>query len=108
MKKAWVSALRKHLLYGTIDIVLTFAVVLISFVSLYGYKGFVDHILYVSVYGAGLALLTFAVLAIGKSYRIITTQSGIMDAIRIMVGVIIANHNSNCVHYSTLSGNNTV
>ena len=91
MKKAWVSALRKHLLYGTIDIVLTFAVVLISFVSLYGYKGFVDHILYVSVYGAGLALLTFAVLAIGKSYRIITTQSGIMDAIRIMVGVIIAN-----------------
>ena len=83
--------LRKHLLYGFIDILLTFIVSLISFVAIYGYQGFVDQILYICVYSAGLGLLTFAVLAISKCYRIVTTQTGILDCLRILICVFVVN-----------------
>lgn len=74
-----------HFLYAIADILLAFLVTFISLLAYYGADNFVANALPICLYSAGVGLVTVLEFFIFKVYKIITTDIGIFESIRIMV-----------------------
>ncbi len=74
-----------HWIYVVTDFLLTFAVVIISFLSFYGYDGFAVHIAPVMFYTVGISLLTIPAFGASGIYRIITKDIGLVETLRIVL-----------------------
>lgn len=76
-----------HLLYAIIDIVLSFGTILLSFLSFYKFD-FTNNFSACLIYAGAVSALTVAIFAISKVYKIITSDIGVVDTIRIMIMVL--------------------
>ena len=74
-----------HFIYAIFDIAFSFGIITVSFFSFYGFNWYSDHLLSNLLYAAGIALSTFVVFLIFKVYKILTSNIGMSDCIRIMV-----------------------
>lgn len=73
-----------HTLYILLDIVLSFGVTIITFLSYYGVYNFTNELAANMIYSAGVSVLTVILFLIFKVYKIITANIGIADSLRIM------------------------
>ena len=78
-----------HLIYIPYDFIITFAVVLLSFLAEQGISFFLDKPLYPILFSLGLSLLTVIVFSIFGVYRIITYNFGLYESVRIIIITII-------------------
>ena len=78
-----------HFIYAIADVILTFVILLIAFLCSYGVKGLEAHIIPVSIYSASVALVTVLVFLLLRNYKIVTTQTGVIDAVRMALPVSI-------------------
>ena len=81
-----------HIIYTLVDVIIVMAVVYISFLSYYGLTdadSIRNHIITVTLYATGTAISTVLVFLIFKVYKIITTDVGIFECIRIMIATLI-------------------
>ena len=76
-----------HLIYVAADFLLSFAVTIISLLSYYGFDEFASNWANNLIYSGAVALTTVLVFLIFKIYRIITTNFGMIETIRVMVAV---------------------
>lgn len=74
-----------HLLYIPYDFVVTFGIVLLSFLAEQGVSFFLDKPLLPLLYSLGLAVVTVVVFALFKVYKILTFNFGLYEAIRIIL-----------------------
>lgn len=74
-----------HYLYAILDAIFSFGVVTISLFSVYGFNWYSGHLLSNLLYAGGIALVTVLVFFLTKIYKIITTNIGIVECIKIMV-----------------------
>lgn len=72
-----------HFIYALADIILTFGIVLSSLISFYGFQGFNDHMVESFVYAGSVSLVTFIVFLAFGIYRIITSEIGLVEALKI-------------------------
>lgn len=79
---------RFHYLYVLLDIIVSFAVVFVSFLSFYGLSGFPDNLAPILIYVSSISLLTAIVFIFAGVYKIITKDIGIFETIRIVVATI--------------------
>ena len=77
------------LIYVVADILLSFAVAIISFLSYYGFNLFVQNVASVLIYAAGISVLTVITFYFAKVYKIITINIGIFESIRIMLATLV-------------------
>lgn len=82
MKKQHIS--NYHFIYAILDIVISFGVSIITFLSFYGINAFKENVVPDLIYSASIAVLIFVAFLIFKIYRIITVNIGIFETIRIM------------------------
>ena len=80
-----------HLIYALLDLVLVFAAITVSFLSIYGKSGFVSHITPAMIYAASNALATVLAFILLKVYRIITREMGIFETLKIVTIVLSVN-----------------
>ena len=85
MKKFHLS--NYHFVYAILDILISFGVSVITFLSFYGLNQFIETAVPNLIYSAAIALLVFIAFNIFKIYRIITINIGIFESIRIMLVV---------------------
>ena len=78
-----------HYLYAAIDVLLSFAVVCMSLLSYHGFDGFAQNHTACLIYAASVAATTLVVFILLKIYRIITSEVGIYDCIRIIIATLI-------------------
>ena len=71
-----------------LDFLFCFGVVVVSLLSYYGYSDFASNVGSSLIYAAGVSALTVIVFFLFKIYRIITTNIGLFDTIRIMIAVV--------------------
>ena len=74
-----------HLIYIPYDFIVTFGIVLLSFLAEQGVSFFLDKPLLPLLYSLGLAVLTVVVFALFKVYKILTFNFGLYEAIRIIL-----------------------
>ncbi len=74
-----------HFVYAILDILISFGVSVITFLSFYGLNRFIETAVPNLIYSAAIALLIFIAFSIFKIYRIITINIGIFESIRIML-----------------------
>lgn len=72
------------LLYVLADIISSFTISFIAFLSYYGFH-FTEHLAPVMIYCSSISVVTVASFYIFKVYRIITKDIGIFDCLRIMI-----------------------
>ncbi len=77
------------LIYVLLDLLVCFGVVTFSFLSYSGPKGFSDYLAPNLIFAAGASVLTVVVFFFAKVYKIITTNIGILDTLRIMGSALI-------------------
>ena len=80
-----------HFIYALLDVIVVFGVTMISFLAHYGFDDFSANMVPCFIYAASVASLTFVVFFFTKTYRIITTNFGLFESLRIMV-VVLAIH----------------
>ena len=80
---------RSHILYVVLDALISFAVIVLSFLSYYGFTAFGDHLAANMIYAASISLGTVIAFLFSKTYKIITIEIGIFESIRIMIAVLI-------------------
>lgn len=80
-----------HFIYAILDIVISFAIVILSFIAFYGLTDFVSNIVSIMIYAGAISVLTFLLFLVFKIYKIITMNIGIFECIRIMV-IVLATH----------------
>lgn len=73
-----------HYIYALTDVILTFAIAIISFLCAYGFTGFKEHILPVMIYSGGLSLFTLGIFFFARIYKIITSDIGLFESLRIL------------------------
>ena len=73
-----------HFIYAIIDVVFTFLILLISFLCSYGFNGFKEHVAPVLIYAGSLSLITLLVFFLSKIYKIITSNIGLLESLRIL------------------------
>lgn len=78
-----------RLIYIPYDFIVTFGVVLLSFLAEQGISFFLDKLLYPLLYSLGLSLLTVIVFAIFGVYRIITYNLGLYESLRMILITIV-------------------
>jgi len=83
MKKLHLS--NYHFVYAILDILISFVVSVITFLSFYGLNAFKETAVPNLIYSAAIAALIFIAFYIFKIYRIITINIGIFESIRIML-----------------------
>lgn len=85
--------IKKHplykLIYVVVDMVVEFAISLITFLAYYKPVGFVDNYAICLIYCSGAAIITPIVFYIFKIYKIITKDIGIFECIRIIGATFI-------------------
>ena len=74
-----------HAIYAGLDVVLTLAAIIVSFLCAYGFNGFKDHLIPIWIYAGGIALITVFIFFVSKIYKIITKDFGLIEAIRIQL-----------------------
>ena len=72
-----------HVIYGIADALITFLILVVSFLSIYRFGGFAEHVVPVMIYSGSTALITVLVFLLTQIYRIITKDFGLVEAIRI-------------------------
>jgi len=80
--------LNYKLIYIVADILLAFAVTVLSFLSYYGFNEFHKHVEFCMIYAASIAVLMVIAFFIAKVYKIITLNIGIFESLRIMAAVL--------------------
>ena len=76
-----------HWIYPIADIVLSLLVLTVGFLSFYGFEDFGKNILPILIYSGSVSIL-IAIFFLGfKVYRIVTTQIGIFESLR-MMGIV--------------------
>jgi FlaA1/EpsC-like NDP-sugar epimerase len=78
-----------HLLYILADVVISYIVVVISFLSYYGVYSFGDYLLANLLYAAGISIATVTIFFAFKVYKIITHEIGIFESIRIIFATLL-------------------
>lgn len=78
-----------HFIYALLDVIISFGVVTISFLSFYGFNGFGENLLACLIYAGSISLATVLAFLVTKIYKIITINIGVFETIRIMVVVLI-------------------
>lgn len=86
MKKFHLS--NYHFVYAILDILISFGVSVITFLSFYGLNAFKETAVPNLIYSAAIAALIFIAFYIFKIYRIITINIGIFESIRIMLVIL--------------------
>lgn len=86
MKKHHLS--NYHFVYAILDILISFGVSVITFLSFYGLNAFKETAVPNLIYSAAVAVLIFIAFYIFKIYRIITINIGIFESIRIMLVIL--------------------
>ena len=79
---------KMHLIYVAADFLLSFTVTIISLLSYYGFDDFAVNWVNNLIFSVAVALTTVLVFLIFKIYRIITTNFGMLEAIRVMIAVL--------------------
>ena len=74
-----------HHLYIFSDIIITFVISLIAFVSFYGFNDFGNHYIDSLIYSASLALSVFVVFMLTGTYKILTGNIGIFECVKIIL-----------------------
>ena len=77
-----------HFLYAILDLLACFGVVTITFLSYYGFNGYGEKIVPCLIYAGSISAFTVLIFIFAKVYRIITTEIGIFETIRIMVATL--------------------
>ena len=78
-------------IYACTDFLLTFLGIIISFLSFYHYGAFVDRLLPIMLYTAGISILTVLLLWAIKAYRLIINKNfGLSETFRIIIAVFAA------------------
>ena len=72
-----------HFIYAILDVLLSFGIVFVSFLSYYGFNNIGDNIVSTLIYSGSVALATFLLFLVTKNYKIITRDIGIFESIRI-------------------------
>lgn len=72
-----------HVFYAIADAFICFSVLIFVFLSYYGVNGFSDNALSCFLYSGIMALSTVVAFLIGRVYRIITREFGLVESIRI-------------------------
>lgn len=78
-----------HLIYIPYDFLVTFAIVLLSFLAEQGVSFFLDNPLPPLLYSLGLSLLTVIIFSLFKIYKILTYNFGLYEAVRIILITLI-------------------
>lgn len=78
-----------HLIYIPYDFLVTFAIVLLSFLAEQGVSFFLDNPLPTLLYSLGLSLITVIIFSLFKIYKILTYNFGLYEAVRIILITII-------------------
>lgn len=78
-----------HLIYIPYDFLVTFAIVLLSFLAEQGVSFFLDNPLPPLLYSLGLSLITVIIFSLFKIYNILTYNFGLYEAVRIILITII-------------------
>lgn len=78
-----------HLIYIPYDFLVTFAIVLLSFLAEQGVSFFLDNPLPPLLYSLGLSLITVIIFSLFKIYKILTYNFGLYEAVRIILITII-------------------
>ena len=74
-----------HFIYVILDILFSFGVITLSFLSAYGYYIYEDHLVSSLIYAGSIALATVIVFMIFKVYKIITLNIGIVECVKIII-----------------------
>ena len=74
-----------HVIFAILDAILTYAIITLSFLCVYGFKEFGEHVAPVMIYAGGISLITVIVFFLSKTYKIITKDFGLVEAIRIQL-----------------------
>ena len=82
---------RLSLLYVISDIIVSFGVTLLGFLSFYGTSGLSAHLVPALIYCASLSVGTVISFCIFKVYKIIVRDFGLFETIRIMIVVFVIN-----------------
>ena len=77
--------LRLHYLYIVADILISFVISFISFLSYYGASSMGEHIVPTLIYCGSISLLTVLVFGIFRVYRMLTKDIGMMECIKIVL-----------------------
>lgn len=77
-----------HFVYAILDILISFGVSVITFLSFYGLNAFKETAVPNLIYSAAIAALIFIAFYIFKIYRIITINIGIFESIRMMLVIL--------------------
>lgn len=78
-----------HFIYIPYDFLVTFAIVLLSFLAEQGVSFFLDNPLPPLLYSLGLSLLTVIIFGLFKIYKILTYNFGLYEAVRIILITLI-------------------
>ena len=82
---------RLSLLYVISDIIVSFGVTLLGFLSFYGTSGLSAHLVPALIYCASVSAGTVISFWIFKVYKIIVRDFGLFETIRIMIVVFVIN-----------------
>ena len=74
-----------HYLYIVADILISFVISFISFLSYYGASSMGEHIVPTLIYCGSISLLTVIVFGIFRVYRMLTKDIGMMECIKIVL-----------------------
>ena len=77
-----------HFLYVIADIILAFGVMMLAFLAFYGAGPLGENIAAPLIYSAAVTVATVALFFVFKVYRIITTDIGLFECVRMMVIVL--------------------
>ena len=86
MKKHHISSY--HFVYAILDVLISFGVTLITFLSFYGLNRFKETAVPNLIFSASIAILILIAFFVFKIYRIITINIGIFESIRIMLVIL--------------------
>lgn len=87
MKTRKVNTKLLHYLYIPVDFIVSMAVNVLAFLSCLGLNQFLNHIVPVMIFTGIVSILLTIVLLLIKTYRMLTHNFGLGDAIRMMVVV---------------------
>ena len=98
---------KNHLIYLAFDLVITFAVLMLTFMSYNGFHQNFEELRLGLIYSAIVAVVTVIIFWIFKIYRIITLNIGIFECIKIMA-ITLAIHITGFVTMSILNATKLV
>lgn len=78
-----------HFIYAIADALVSFIIVLLSLIAFYSPDGFKDNVAACLIASGSVALTTVVVFFIAKIYKIITSEIGILDSLKIMACAIV-------------------